>query len=708
MKGEYHVNRRAFIRTSALFTSGLVVSFMVPAANLRKSVRSSLFSPNAFLRIDENGVVTIVLSKVEMGQGVWTTLPMLIAEELDCDWSAIRVEHSPASEAYAGTMIPSQKTVGSNSVVSEFDRYRYAGATAREMLVSAAAKRLGVQREACTTANGFVVVGEKRIPYGELAEEASGMPVPEVKLRDPKEWKYIGKAQRRLDGRVKVNGEAVFGIDIHFPGLLTAVVAHPPTFGGTVRSYDATAARAVRGVVDVVQVPSGIAVVAETFWSATVGRNALKVEWNTGLTQYPDTSSQLEGYRTMAKTPGRVLQHKGEVDAALKESQRILEAEYTLPYLAHAPMEPLNCTVKIDGGRCEIWTGTQFPGDDQAAAAKVLGLQPDQVTLHTPFIGAAFGRRGAYDSHWVVEAVHVARQTGKPVKLMWTREDDIRGGYYRPACVHHVTIGLDAEGLPKAWRHRVVGQSVMQPFMGDIFDESSVEGIKGSPYLESCPHQSIELHVAEVGVPVLPWRSVGFSQTCFVMETMIDEIAFMTKTDPVAYRRRVFKDHPRQLTVLDLVTQQSHWNEPLAKGRYRGIAMNHSHGSYVAQAIEISIRDDKLKIHRVVCAIDCGLAVNPDGVKAQMEGAIIFGLTAALYGEITLERGQVVQSNFHNYRMVRMKETPAIEVVIAEGSLGMGGAGEPGVPPVAPALANAIFAATGKRIRALPIGNSFR
>jgi isoquinoline 1-oxidoreductase beta subunit len=454
-------------------------------------------------------------------------------------------------------------------------------------------------------------------------------------------------------------------------------------------------------------VPTGIAVLADHFWAAKTGRDALKIEWDNGINENIDSKKQLEEYKRLAKTKGLSIKQKGDVENAFKASAGSIEAEYSFPYLAHAPMEPLNCTVKITNDKCEVWAGTQSPLPRQAEVAAYLGLKPEQVAFYTPFLGGSFGRRGSFSKDWVIEAVQIAKQSGYPVKLMWTREDDIKGGYYRPVYVHRVQIGIDAKGLPTAWQHCIVGQSLfkdtpLQDFIvANGIDYSSVT--TGHPYTEYIPAISFELVTADYGVPVLPWRSVGNTHTAFVIETLIDELAARAQTDAVEYRRRLLTNHPRHLAVLDLAAEKAGWNNKPVAGIFRGIAIHEAMDSIVSQVVEISIEDERIKVHRVVCAIDCGLAVNPDGVIAQMESGIIFGLTAALYGEITLEEGRVMQSNFHDYPMLRLHEAPAIEVYIVPGNNKMGGVGEPGVPPIAPALANAIFAATGRRLMRLPL-----
>jgi isoquinoline 1-oxidoreductase beta subunit len=698
------MDRRDFLKTSAYTAGGLLITLAVPGCgNESKQIKF-----NSYLLIGEDNSIKIILSKVEMGQGIWTTLPMLIAEELDCDWNKIKIEHSPPGKGddFKQHMFI-KSTGGSDSTKSEFDRYRQAGATARMMLVNAAAKRFGVQPDACRTEDGYVIAGDKRVTYGEVATEASKLSIPSVKLREPKDWKYIGKSQKRMDTPEKINGKAKYGIDIQFPGLLTALVAHAPVFGGKVKSFNASEATVIKGVRHIVQIPTGIAVLADNFWAAKVGRDALKIEWENGANENINSKALLDEYSQLSKTKGITVQQKGDATAALQKAEKSINVEFSFPYLAHAPMEPLNCTVKILDNKCEIWAGTQSPLRYQEEVAAFLNFKPEQVLFYTPHLGGSFGRRGTFGSDWVMEAVNIAKISGKFIKLIWTREDDIKGGYYRPVYVHRVHVGIGKNGFPIAWQHCIVGQSLFTntPLEKDIvangIDYSSVT--TGSPYSDSIPDHSFELITTKVGVPVSALRSVGNTHTAFVMETLIDELATLAKMDPVEYRRAFFKNSPRHLAALNLAVEKAEWTKPLTKGRFRGVAVHEAMESYVSQVVEISIDNNKIRVHRVVCAIDCGLAVNPDGVIAQMEGGIIFGLTAALYGEITLEKGRVMQSNFHDYQMLRMSEAPAIEVHIVPGLEKMGGAGEPGVPPIAPALANAIFAATGKRLRSLPL-----
>ncbi|MBT1697634.1 xanthine dehydrogenase family protein molybdopterin-binding subunit [Fulvivirgaceae bacterium PWU4] len=712
MRKSANINRRDFIRTGALAAGGLLISFSVPARGLRSLSDTPLakVALNAFLHISEDNSIHIIISKVEIGQGVWTTLPMLIAEELDFDWSKIKVAHRPGGKGTDfAESVYALSTGGSDSTRSEFDRYRLAGATARTMLVSAAANRWNVAPEACRTENGYVISGDRKLSYGAIASDASKLPVPSVKLREPAQWKYIGKPQKRLDTPDKTSGKTKYGIDIQFPGLLTAVVAYPPVFGGKVKTLDAARAKVVQGVHDVLEIPAGVAVLADHYWAAKLGRDALQIEWDHGAVETVTTTA-LEGeYKRLSRTAGRITQHRGNVERALSQAVEVVEAEFTFPFLAHSPMEPLNCTVRITQDKCEVWAGTQSPLIHQAEVAVFLGLKPEQVEFNTPAIGGSFGRRGTFKDDWMMDAVHIAKASGRAVKLVWSREDDIRGGYYRPFYVHRAIIGIGSDGYPQSWRHHVVGQSL---FGGTILendiapngiDYSSVGGVHGSPYLTTIPDHSVELHTTKINVPVSAWRSVGHTHTCFVMESLIDELATLARKDPVDYRRTLLKDHPRHLAALNLAAEKAGWSNPMAAGRFRGVAVHEAMNSYVAQIVELSVVNKKIRLHRVVCAIDCGLAVNPDGVRAQMEGGIVYGLTAALYGEITLEQGKVTQSNFHNYRMLRINEMPQVEVHIVPSEGPMGGAGEPGVPPIAPALANALFAATGKRVRRLPV-----
>jgi isoquinoline 1-oxidoreductase beta subunit len=709
-----NVSRRDFLKTSAITTGGLVIAFVVPGAGrfafAQAAPAAKLPTPTAFLRIGSDDTVTILLAHSEMGQGIWTTLPMLIAEELDADWSKIKVEHAPAAPVYAHAVFGMQMTGGSSTTWSEFDRYRQAGALARALLVQAAAQRFGVAPSAIRTENGEVIAGTTRVRYGALADAAAKLPTPtSVKLKDPKEWKIIGKPTRRLDTPQKITGRAQFGIDVQFPGLLTAVVARAPVFGGTVKSFDATKARAVPGVRNVVQVPSGIAVIADHFWAAKLGRDALTVDWNLGPNAALDSAALRDQFRKLAATPGLVAAQAGDAAAALTTATKTIEAEYAVPYLAHAPMEPENCTVRITPDKCEVWSGTQFQTMDQMTAARITGLKLEQVEIHTTFLGGGFGRRANPQSDFVAEAVHVAKAANAPVKTVWTREDDVRGGYYRSAFVHRARIGIGTDGLPNAWHHTIVGQSILigtpfeQMLVKNGIDGTSVEGVSDSPYIKRIADYRVDLHSPKTGIPVLWWRSVGNSHTAFAMESLIDELAHASGKDPVEYRRLLLKDHPRHLGVLNAAAEKSGWGGALPPGRARGVAVHESFGSFVAQVAEVSVENGRIRVHRLVCAIDCGTAVNPEAVAAQMESGIVFGLSAALHSALHFKDGQVQESNFHDYEVLRMNEMPRVETHIVNSGAKMGGVGEVGVPPIAPAVANAVAALTGQRLRELPL-----
>jgi isoquinoline 1-oxidoreductase beta subunit len=705
--------RREFLKTGALVSGGLVIAFTIPGAKrlaAAQAAKAAVFAPNAFLRVGSDDSVTVLLAHSEMGQGIWTALPMLIAEELDADWSKIRVEHAVSAPAYAHTVFGIQMTGGSTSTWSEFDRYRQAGAAARALLVQAAAQRFRVAPADCRTENGVVIAGNQRARYGELADAAAKLPAPaNVTLKDPKDWKIIGKPTKRLDTPEKITGRAQFGMDVQFEGLLTAVVARAPVFGGKVKSYDGSAALAVPGVRKVVQVPTGVAVVADHFWAAKLGRDALKIEWDLGPDPNLESAALREEFRRLAETDGVPAAQAGNVAEALSGSAKTIEAEFFVPYLAHAPMEPENCTVRITWNRCEIWTGTQFQTLDQQLGAQITGLKPEQVVVHTTFLGGGFGRRANPTSDFVNEAVHVAKAANAPVKTVWTREDDLHGGYYRPLYVHRVRVGLGQNGMPVAWRHTLVGQSILvgTPFeeylVKDGIDATSVEGTVDSPYLKEIPNHRVDLHSPKTPISVLWWRSVGHSHSAFVMESLIDELALAAGKDPVEYRRALLKNHPRHLGVLNLAVEKAGWGSRLPRGRARGVAVHESFGSFAAQVAQVSVEDGRIRVHHVVCAIDCGIAVNPETITAQMESGIAFGLSAALHSALRIKNGRVQESNFHDYRVLRLNEMPVVETHIVQSREKPGGIGEVGVPPIAPAVANAVATLTGQRLRELPL-----
>jgi isoquinoline 1-oxidoreductase beta subunit len=713
------LKRRAFLQATATLSSGLVVAFCMPLGLRRAFAQGGkapapVIPPNAFVRIAPDNSVTILLKHSEMGQGIWTSLPMVVADELDCDWSKVHVEHAPAAPAYAHTAFGMQMTGGSTSTWESYGQLRQAGATARALLIAAAAQKWNVQPVDCHTQKGFVVSGKHKASYGELADAAANLPIPnEVALKDAKDFTLIGKPMRRLDSKAKVGGTAEFGIDVKRPNMLIALVARPPVFGAKVKSFDAAKAKAVAGVVDVVQVPSGVAVLGKHFWAAKQGRDALVIDWDLGAGATLSTAGLLGDYRKLAQKTGTVAKTAGNVDAAL-EGAKVIEAEYGVPFLAHAPMEPLNCTVEIRADGCDIYTGTQFQTMDQRTAATILGLKPEQARIHTTFLGGGFGRRATPSSDFVAEAVQVAKASGKTVKVVWTREDDIHGGYYRPMWLSRMRAALGADGKPAAWAHTVVGQSILAgtPFapmmIKDGIDTTSVEGAADAPYLTAIPAHRVDLHSPTSPVTVLWWRSVGHSHTAFAVESFVDELAHESKQDPVAYRRALLPADARERKALDLAVEKFGWGKRLPAGHAAGVAVHASFESYVAQIAEVSVEGGEsgqgsIKVHRVVCAIDCGPVVNPLTVEAQMQSGIVYGLSAALHSELTLKDGRVEQSNFHNYPVLRLAEMPKIEVHIVPSTDKMGGCGEPGTPPIAPAVANAIFALTGKRLRQLPL-----
>jgi isoquinoline 1-oxidoreductase beta subunit len=723
MTATYEVTRRDFLRVGVTAGVGLTLAFYLPGCGpAEKTAKATAaggpaFEPNAFLRIGPDGSVTVISKHLEMGQGSYTGLATIVAEELDADWSKVRVEGAPADAKRYNNLQwgPAQGTGGSSSIANSWDQLRRAGATARAMLVAAAAADWSVPAGEITVENGVVRhAGSKReAGFGELVAKAAKVTVPaEVTLKDPKSFRLIGRAEPlpRTDVAEKTRGAATFTQDVQLDGMLTAVVAHPPLFGATVKSFDATKAKAVAGVVDVVQIPTGVAVLGKSFWAAKKGRDALQVEWETSKAVKVGSPELTAQYLALAAKPGTVVRKDGNPEAALHGAAKVVEATYEFPFLAHASLEPLNCVVRIDAEGCEIWNGEQMQTADQAAVAALLGLKPEQVTLHMLYAGGSFGRRANPKADYVLEAASIAKASkGRaPVKMVWTREDDMHAGYYRPAYVHRVRAGLDHSGKPVAWSQRIVGQSILagSPFAAVLVkngvDVTSVEGVTDLPY--TIPALQVELHTTDPGVPVQWWRSVGHTHTGYATEVFLDELAAAAKQDPVAFRRALLTKSPRHLGVLELVADKAGWGTPLPAGRGRGVAVHKSFETYVAQVAEVSLNQDgTVKVHRVVCAVDCGIAVNPDVIRAQMEGGIGFALSAALYGEITLDEGAVQQSNFHQYRQLRMPEMPRVEVHIVPSAEAPTGVGEPGVPPLAPAVANAVFALTGTPVRKLPI-----
>ncbi|MDA8103803.1 MAG: xanthine dehydrogenase family protein molybdopterin-binding subunit [Nitrospiraceae bacterium] len=712
MSGIFNVSRREFLKTGALVGGGLILGAHIDWAGAAEEGAQKSYSvePNSFVHIAPDNTVTIIVNHSEMGQGVYTSLPMLVNEELEADWKKIRFESAPVAAVYNHTAFGMQMTGGSTSVWSEYDRLREVGAAARQMLIAAAAAAWKVDKKTCRAQKGKVVHTSGRFfTYGQLAEKAAALPVPkDLKLKKASAFKLIGRPTARLDSPEKVNGAAKFGLDVFLPGMLIAVVARPLVFGGKVKSLDAEKTKAIRGVKDVVQVPSGVAVLATDFWQAKAGRDALGIEWEEGPTAALSTPGMKEQYAKLSKTPGKIAKKAGDVQKGLVSAAKAISAEYHVPYLAHATMEPLNCTVDLRPDSCEIWVGTQFQTVDRNAAAEIAGLKPEQVKIHTMFLGGGFGRRANPASDFVSEAVHVAKAAKTPVKVIWTREDDTKGGYYRPFWYDGISAGLDKTGKPVAWSHTIVGQSIVagtffeKVLVKNGIDNTSVEGAADIPY--AIPNILVDLHTTSIGVPVLWWRSVGHSHTAFVVESFLDELAHAAKKDPFEFRKGLLTKHPRHLGVLTLAAEKAGWSRPLPKGRGRGIAVHESFGTYVAEVAEVSVNTEgKLRVHRVVCAVDCGQTVNPETITAQMESAIVFGLSAALHGAITIKNGMVEQGNFDDYPILRLDEMPKVEVHIVKSRKKPGGIGEPAVPPIAPAVANALFSVAGIRLRELPM-----
>ncbi len=721
------LERRAFLKGAGAATvTALTIGFEWTGSTRRAmalagaaTANAAPFAPNAFVRISTDNSITIISKHIEMGQGSYTGLATVLAEELDADWSQVRVESAPADATrYANLAFGKiQGTGGSSAIANSWPQLRDAGAKARAMLLTAASNEWHVPVAELSVDKSVIshAASKRQASFGSLVKKASVLPVPEtVQLKDPKDFKLIGHSAARVDVAAKCNGTAQFTIDVEMPGLLVALLKRSPLFGGTVKSFDDAATRQVPGVVKVVQVPGGVAVVAKSFWAAKLGRDALKVEWDDSQAEKRSSAAIMDEYRRLADQPALPARKQGDAKKALGEATRKITASYEFPYLAHAPMEPLDAVVKLDAKTCEIWAGDQFQTIDQANAAHVAGLDPSQVSIHTLYAGGSFGRRANTISDYIVEAVSIAKAygaDGTPIKLQWTREDDIHGGLYRPMYFHKLEAGLNAQNELTGWHHVIVGQSIMA---GTIFaagikdgiDATSVEGAANIAY--AIPNIAVDLSTTKAGVPVLWWRVVGSSHTSFAVEAFIDEVAHAAGADPFTFRRKLLEHEPRMKAVLELVAEKAGWSSaPLTKGRGRGIAVCEAFKSFVAQVAEVSVDDaGRIRVERVVCAVDCGTAVNPDIIKAQMEGGIGFGLGAALYGAITLKNGHVEQSNFNNYRVLRMNESPKIEVYIVPSTEKPTGVGEPGVAPIGPAVANAVFAATGKRVYAFPFSKS--
>ncbi len=705
------ISRRVFLEAGVASGGGLMLGFGLPAFMAHATAaESGSFEPNAFIRIDGDGSVTLTMPYVEMGQGTYTAVSMLIAEELEVALSQVRLEHAPPNERLYGNPLLAgiQATGNSNAVRAAWEPMRRAGATARVMLVAAAAKRWKVEPSSCQAERGEVVHGPsgRKIGYGALAGDAAQQPVPEkVALKRPEEFKLIGKPAKRLDTPSKVNGTAVYGIDVKLPGMKIATLAQSPVFGGRLRSVDDTAAKAVNGVRQIVQLDDAVAVVADHMGAARKGLAALKIQWDDGPNAALSTEDIARDLANGTLKPGAVAQNVGDAATALTQAVTRVEAVYQVPFLAHAAMEPMNCTVEVRKDRCEVWVGNQVLGRAQATAAKTAGLPLEKVTVHNHLIGGGFGRRLEVDG--ITRAVQIAMHVEGPVKVVWTREEDIQHDMYRPYFFDRISAGLDAAGMPVAWSHRFAGSSIiarwLPPGFNNGLDPDTIEGAVDLLYAR--PNVRVEyLRMEPAGIPTAFWRSVGPSHNVFVVESFTDELAAAAKRDPVNYRRALLEKAPRAQAVLGLAAQKADWGRPLPKGSGRGVSFQFVFGTYMAHVAEVEVsKEGGVRVRRVVCAVDCGSVVNPDTVRAQVQGAVIFGISAALFGRITLKNGRVEQTNFNTYPVLRMSEAPAVEVHIVKNTEPPGGLGEPGTSAIMPAVANAIFAATGKRLRKLPV-----
>jgi isoquinoline 1-oxidoreductase beta subunit len=708
------LSRRRLLQAGVAASGGLLLSLSLPFANGdAEAADAKGFSPNAFIRIEGDGRVILTMPYVEMGQGTYTSIPMLIAEELEVDLTQVRLEHAPPNEKLYGNPLLGgvQGTGGSTAIRAVWKPMRQAGAIARTMLVAAAAKRWNVDPASCHAQNGEVLHAPtgRSAKYGDLAADAARMTVPEtVALKQPKDFRLIGTPAKRLDTPAKVNGTTVFGIDVRPPGVTIATLAQSPVFGGRVKSVDDAAAKAVKGVRQIVRLDDAVAVVADHMGAARKGLAALAIEWNDGPHATLGTDNILRELEKATLNSGAVAQNTGDIDKAMASAVTKVEANYQVPFLAHAAMEPMNCTVHVRKDGCEVWVGNQVIARAQAAAAKTAGLPLDKVVVHNHLIGGGFGRRLEIDG--VIRAVQIGQHVDSPVKVVWTREEDIQHDMYRPYFFDRISAGLDEKGMPVAWNHRFAGSSILARWLPPAFnnglDPDTTDGAINLTY--ALPNMHVEyLRVEPPGIPTAFWRSVGPSHNVFVVESFMDELAAAAKQDPVKYRQALLDKMPRAKAVLELAAEKAGWGEKLPQGVGRGVSIQFVFGTYLAQIAEVEVsKDGAVRVRRVVCAVDCGIVVNPDTVRAQIQGAIIFGITAALYGEITLKDGRVEQTNFDTYQMLRMNEAPVIEVHIVQSGEPPGGMGEPGTSAIVPAVTNAIFAATGKRLRKLPIDSA--
>ena len=717
------LNRRSFLRVSATAAGGMIVSLYLDlplAAQEAGQPKPKVYPPDAFVHIKPDGKIVIQVNRLEFGQGVQTSLPMILADEMDADWSQVVAELAPAADVYKDPLFGIQMVGGSGSIAHSFQQYRELGARTRAMLIAAAADQWKVPANQCRTEASVVHgPGGRSAKYADLANAAAQLPVPEtVRLKNASDFRLIGKKVRRLDSRPKCDGSLKFGLDLDLPGMKVALVARPPIFGASPKSVDDKAARSIPGVADIFEIPtiskgSAIAVVADKFWTAKQARDRLRIDWDLSKVEHADSVDLFRKYKQLVTTKGNVAMARGddkELDRIAPTSRIV--AEYEFPYLAHSPMEPLNTTVRFDGDRAEVWAGSQFQTVDQMAIAEVLGLKPDQITFHTEMAGGGFGRRATPDSHVQREAAAIAKRLkGTPVKLVWTREDDVQGGYYRPMHVHRVEIGIGADGMPAAWRHVVVGQSLTA---GTVFasmtikngvDESAVEGTSDTHY--DIPNFHVSAHHPVVNVPVLWWRSVGHTHNAFVMETLIDDLATRAKMDPIAYRRKLLKPDAQKLRgALDLMEEKSAvWRSKLPRGHAVGVACHEAFGTGVACAVDVSIENHRPRIHRVTMSVDPGVAVNPLTIESQFQAGVAFGVSQLMAkGAITLKDGHVEQSNFDAYTPPYIADAPvAVDVHIVPSTEKSTGCGEPPVPVISPAVVNALSKLTGKRYRTLPL-----
>ncbi|MBP0592522.1 xanthine dehydrogenase family protein molybdopterin-binding subunit [Paraburkholderia sp. LEh10] len=720
------VTRRAFFKfgasVAAMACGGLLLGFSVPAqsqGDARKSViggdgietpQGGVLAPNAFVQIDTAGKVTLIIPKVEMGQGVYTSIPMLLAEELEVPLDSVTIDHAPPNEKlFTDPLLGGQLTGGSTSIRYAWEPMRRAGATTRVLLINAAAQQWQVDPASCHAQNGQVIHADTKrsIAYGQLVEAAAKLPVPQnVPLKDPKDFRLIGTQLKRLDSPEKVNGSARFGLDVRLPDMVYAAIVNCPVFGGTLVSVDDTAAKKIPGVRQIVKIDNGVAVIGDHTWAAKRGAAALKITWNEGEGAAVSMKTIVDDLEKASQGSGAVARKDGDVSNAFSQAKTRIDAVYQQPFLAHATMEPINCTVHVKPDSCDIWVGTQVPTRARDAGVKVTGLPPEKIVVHNFLLGGGFGRR--LEADMVTQALKVGKQLNVPVKVVWTREEDIQHDMYRPYYYDRISAGLDANGKPIAWQHRIVGSSILArfapPAVKNGVDPDAVEVAADLPY--DLPNQIVDYVREEPrAIPTAFWRGVGPTRGTFVVESFIDELAAQAKVDPVKYRRDLLGKSPRALNVLNVATRAAGWGSALPKGQGRGVSVMHAFGSFLSMVADVTVDQGEVKVNRIVCAVDCGMVVNPNTVEAQIQGGVIFAITAALYSEITIDRGRVQQNNFTDYRILRINETPAIEVHIVKSSEAPGGIGEPGTSAAMPAIANAIYAATGKRLRQLPVGS---